>query len=100
MVWTSLRRCYTWNLRCWVGGVETYLPARWYFCLPGALPFPGTKGWDSLVWEKPGEDNAVGEVWPQLDWDRGVNPGYLGQCYVGEHEWFRTAHLPAGILDP
>jgi hypothetical protein len=98
MEWVRLRRCYSFDMRIWVGGVPTLVPARWYFCAPGAKVFPGPHGCEASPWWKPGEDDEDwGEVWPRGAWDRGLNPGYLGQCYVGQRDWFTTGRLPAGI---
>ena len=35
-VWTYLRACYGFNMRVWIGGVETIFPAHWFFCDEGA----------------------------------------------------------------
>ena len=75
------------------------VPARWYFCPKGALPWKGIHGAESSVWLRTGEVNYDwGEVWPRGPWDRGLNPGYRGLCYVGERHWFDDGQLPADIL--
>jgi len=85
----------------WVGGQEILAPARWYFCPPGAKHFPYAHGNEASPWWKPGEDNGGwGEVWPRGRWDRGLNPGYTGRCFVGERDWFLHGHLPACCFQP
>lgn len=110
MVWTYLRSCYTFPMRVFVGGQEVLLPARWYFCADGAKPFPFAHGGEASPWLKTsmGEVNAAwGEVTPyptdpnanfSRGLDRGLNPGYRGQCYIGDPQWFIDGQLPAGIL--
>ncbi|HKV98067.1 MAG TPA: hypothetical protein VJR90_11355 [Gammaproteobacteria bacterium] len=53
------------------------------------------------------QNDDWGEVtpWPQDPtagfWrglDRGVNPGYAGQCFVGDPQWFIDGELPCDIL--
>lgn len=83
-------------MRVWIGGVETLLPARWFFCPPDALPFPGAHGCEASPWLK---DNEVNDDWGEVAGkkilDRGINPGYLGQCNVGDPQWFVDGQLPA-----
>ncbi len=83
-------------MRVWIGGVETLLPARWFFCDADALPFPGEHGAEASPWLKQYEVNDDwGEVAEPRTLDRGINPGYPGQCHVGDPQWFVDGHLPA-----
>jgi hypothetical protein len=109
MIWTWLRSCYGFKMRIYIGGRETIVPARWYFCAPGALPFPFPHGMESSPWLKNYErENFWGEVTPyptdrDSDYsrivDRGKNPGYPGLCYVGQDQWFIDGKLPANVED-
>jgi hypothetical protein len=109
MVWTYLRSCYKFTMRVYIGGVERHFPARWFFCKPGALPFPFSHGAESSPYLDNYETNeAWGEITPYptdplsnvfRGLDRGLNPGYPGKCYVGDPQWFVDGMLPAGILD-
>jgi hypothetical protein len=97
-----LRRCYSTFFKIYVGGVEVVVPARWYFAPKGAKLFKGASIFASQVWAKIGEESAPGpgEISRDRVWDRGLNPGYLGKCTVGEPSWFASGELPAGVLDP
>lgn len=96
-------------MRVYIGGVEREFPARWYFTAPGAKRFPFPHGAEASVWLKNAEVNqAWGEVTPYptdptadaiRGIDRGINPGYPGQCYKGDPQWFVDGMLPAHILD-
>lgn len=109
MIWTWLRSCYRFKMRVFVGGVERIFPARWFWCMPGAQVFPGAHGAEASPWLKNYEVNYDwGEVTPYpTDYDgtyirgldRGLNPGYPGQCFVGQPGWFIDGRLPAGITD-
>lgn len=109
MVWEHLRSCYQFTMRVYVGGQAVLLPARWFWCVRGAQPFPGVHGCESSVWLKNAEVNTDwGEVTPYptdpnaaniRGLDRGGNAGYPGQCFVGNPQWFLDGQLPAGILD-
>lgn len=109
MVWEHLRSCYQFTMRVFVGGQPVTVPARWYWCSPGAQPFPGVHGCQSSVWLQNGEVNSDwGEVTPYptdptadaiRGLDRGANGGYPGQCFVGDPQWFLDGQLPAGILN-
>lgn len=98
MAWTWLRSCYGFNMRVWVGGVETIYPARWFFCDPDAKWFPSPHGAEASPWLK---DFEVNEEWGDdgtlKKLDRGINPGYPGQCFVGDPQWFIDGHLPAVV---
>jgi hypothetical protein len=108
MIWTYLRSCYKFTMRVFIGGQERLFPARWYFCLPGAKYFPCPHGGESSVWLKNYERNdAWGEVTPYptdpnaddiRGLDRGLNPGYPGQSFVGQFQWFVDGMLPADVL--
>lgn len=108
MIWTYLRSCYTFTMRVFIGGVETDVPARWYFTAPGALMFPSPHGAEASPWLKQDEVNEEwGEITPYpadpasfvyRGLDRGKNSGYAGQCYVGDRQWFNDGQLPADIL--
>lgn len=108
MIWTYLRSCYTFTMRVWIGDQEVTVPARWFFTAPHAKLFPSPHGGEASPWLKMGEVNeAWGEVTPYptdpasevyRGLDRGINPGYAGQCYVGERQWFNDGRLPADIL--
>jgi hypothetical protein len=83
-------------MRVWVGGVETFYPARWFFCPTAARHFDGAHGAESSVWLKDNEVNLDwGEVAGKKILDKGVNPGYSGQCTVGDPQWFVDGVLPA-----
>lgn len=98
MVWTYLRACYKFNMRLFVGGIEQIYPARWFFCDPDALIFPSPHGAEASPWLKSFEVNDEwGEVEPYKGLDRGINPGYPGQCFVGDPSWFLDGQLPASI---
>lgn len=95
-------------MRVFVGGVPVTVPARWYFAPEGAKVFPGPHGAEASVWLKQDEVNDDwGEVTPYPQdpasqvyrgLDRGLNPGYAGQCSVGDPQWFVDGMLPADIL--
>lgn len=98
MIWTHLRSCYGFDMRVFVGGVEKIYPARWFFCDPLAEWFPSPHGAEASPWLKDGEINeAWGEIKGRKTLDRGINPGYPGQCFVGELEWFVDGHVPAVV---
>lgn len=107
MVWDHLRSCYGFTMRLFIGGQAVTVPARWYFCAPGAQPFPGPHGCAASPWLGNDEVNLDwGEVtpWPkdpnsavQKVLDNGLNPGYAGQCFTGNPQWFIDGQLPAGI---
>lgn len=95
-------------MRVYICGQAVTVPARWYFCAPGAQFFPSPHGAEASPWLQNFQLNrAWGEVtpWPQDPtqdfWrglDRGKNPGYAGQCYVGDYQWFVDGQLPCDIL--
>jgi hypothetical protein len=98
MAWTWLRSCYGFNMRVWVGGQETIYPARWFFCDPNAQWFPSPHGAEANPWLKQYEVNeAWGDDGTLKKLDRGINPGYPGQCFVGDPQWFIDGRLPAAI---
>lgn len=98
MIWTYLRSCYGFDMRVYVGGVEKIYPARWFFCDPDALPFPSPHGAEASPWLKDWEKNeSWGEVGTKRTLDRGINPGYPGQCFVGDPQWFIDGQVPAEI---
>jgi hypothetical protein len=109
MIWEYLRSCYSFSMRVYVGGVPTIVPARWYWTKPGAKQFPGPHGCAASVWLDNDTTNLDwGEVtpWPKdrdsdvrRGLDTGANPGYPGQCLVGDPQWFLDGRLPAGIMD-
>jgi hypothetical protein len=98
----DLRACYSTKFRVFIDGQERIVPARWFFCAPGAKDFPVPHSFFSRVWDKPWEayDDEPGEstIWKGLD--RGINPGYPGQCVIGDLDWFASGQLPAGIDAP
>lgn len=110
MVWTWLRSCYPFTMRLFIDGVETEVPARWFYTVPGAKQFPFPHGCEASAWLTRHEVNPYwGEVTPYpldpeaLDsrhTDRGQNPGYQGQCYVGQDSWFIDGQLPAFSSPP
>jgi hypothetical protein len=101
MAWTYLRACYGFNMRVFVGGVETIYPARWYFCDPDAKLFPSPHGAEASPWLKSFEINREwGDDGTLKKLDRGINPGYPGNCSVGDPQWFIDGQLPASILKP
>lgn len=75
---------------------------RWYRAPKNAkrLPFPTVFGTD--VWQNTWEQHyppGPGEIGHPRVWDPGRNvDGFLGQCYVGDPEWFMTGILPADVL--
>lgn len=95
-------------MRIFIGGIPYIFPARWFFCNPGAKVFPGGHGCEASPWLSNYERNdAWGEVTPyptdpgasySRGLDRGQNPGYAGQCFVGDPSWFVDGELPADIL--
>lgn len=95
-----LNHCYSTTFRLWIGGIETIVPARWYFAPDGAKLFSPPNAFCSNVYAKNMEQSAPGpgEVDRNRVWDDGHNPGYLGQCFAGEPEWFGTGELPASVL--
>lgn len=100
MAWTWLRSCYGFNMRVWVGGIETIYPARWFFCDPEAEWFASPRGAEAAPWLKQyevnedwGDDGTIKKL------DRGINPGYPGRCSVGDPQWFIDGRLPADFLD-
>lgn len=91
-----MRACYGFTMRLWIGGVETLVPARWYWADQNAQPWDGPHGCEASPWLKDGEKNLWwGEVAGPKTLDRGVNYGYLGQCSVGDPQWFVDGQLPA-----
>lgn len=98
MVWTRLRACYGFDMRVYIGGVETIYPARWFFCDPSARVFPNPHGAEASPFLKDHEVNLEwGEVKGRKTLDRGINPGYPGQCFVGDPQWFIDGQLPAEL---
>jgi hypothetical protein len=99
MAWTWLRSCYGFNMRVWVGGVETIYPARWFFCDPDAQWFPSPHGAEASPWLKDFEHNLEwGDDGTLKKLDRGINPGYAGQSFVGDSQWFVDGHLPIEVI--
>lgn len=85
-------------MRVWIGGVKTVVPARWFFCDDGAKFFSGEHGCEASPWLKSHEVNTDwGEIEGTKTLDRGVNPGYTGQCSHGDAQWFVDGKLPADI---
>lgn len=78
------------------------MPARWFFCAPGAKLFRLPNAFVSNVYAKRGEESAPGpgETSRARVWDNGYNNGYLGQCFAGKAEWFKSGQLPASVLVP
>lgn len=109
MVMEHLRACYTFTMRLYIGGQQMTFPARWYWALPNALPWQGQHGAEASVWLQNADVNpGWGEVTPYPQdpnaasirgLDRGVNPGYAGQCFVGDPQWFVDGQLPASVLN-
>lgn len=109
MAWTDLRACYGFTMRVFVGGQPVLLPARWFWCTPGAQRWPTPRGCcESPFLGNAEVNNDWGEVTPYptdpnaaalRTLDRGANPGYPGLCSVGDPQWFVDGQLPAGILD-
>lgn len=96
-----LHSFYRMPVRIQVGGRPYKTWIRWYRAPAGAkqLPFPTV--FSSDVWSNTFEKHppGVGEIGHPRVWDRGLNTdGYLGQCFVGEPEWFMTGQLPAEAL--
>lgn len=97
MVVDFLHSFYSKSVNIWIAGVKTPATIRWYRAPAGAkiLPFPHS--FFSRVWDndyehyldEPGEATRFGRTW-----DAGRNPGYQGQCYRGDPEWFQTGQLP------
>jgi hypothetical protein len=86
-------------MRVFIGGVEVIYPARWFFCDPNAKWFPDPHGAEAQPWLKDFEVNRDwGDVGDLKKLDRGINPGYPGQCSVGNAEWFLDGQLPADFL--
>lgn len=100
MVMDLLHSFYRMPVRIWVGGQEYSAWIRWYKAPPGALFFPGPTCFKSDVfcdqWTK--APPGPGEIGHPRKWDRGINQGYKGQCFVGQQEWFETGQLPGYIL--
>lgn len=74
---------------------------RWFFSPLGAklLPFPTAFG--SLVWENVELPfGAIGQQDRVITWDKGANPGYCGQVFVGEPDWYVSGIPPAELLGP
>lgn len=96
-------------MRVYIGGVAQLVPARWYWAPDGAQLLPSPHGCESSFWLDNREINYDwGEATPLprdpaagywLTWDNGDNPGYLGQCHVGDDQWFVDGQLDADILD-
>lgn len=97
MIVDFLHSFYRMPVNLVVGGVPTTATIRWYKAPAGAkyLPFPTT--FFSHVWDSDQENFPAdpGEVGYPRTWDPGRNPGYQGQCYIGDPSWFATGHLPA-----
>lgn len=96
-------------MRVFIGGEQLLVPARWYWAPDGAKLLPSPHGCESSFWLDNREISYEwGEVTPLprdpaagyfLTWDNGDNPGYLGQCHVGDDQWFIDGQLPADILE-
>jgi hypothetical protein len=99
MIWTWMTRTVRFTMRLYVGGVETLVPARWYFCSPNAPYYPFPHGCESRHWLANGEWNAE---WGDTNGPEysisGLNPGYQAHCYVGDPQWFVDGRLPADVL--
>ena len=89
---------------------RTALPGPVVLVCAGAKVFPSPHGAEASPWLQNAERNDDwGEVTPYptdrdaddiRGLDRGQNPGYAGQSFIGEREWFTDGQLPAGITDP
>jgi hypothetical protein len=98
-----LHSFYRMPVTIYVGGRPVRTWVRWYKAPPGAkkLPFPSFIY--SRVWSQPHQDDGpeLGERGFPRVWTRGSNPGFQGQNYIGQPEWFMTGELPESVLtDP
>lgn len=97
MIADYLHSFYRMPMNIVIGGVPTVVTLRWYKAPAGAKPLPFPSFVFSHVWDNnPGESLAgeLGEVGYPRTWDAGTNPGYQGQCYRGNPQWFQTGLLP------
>jgi hypothetical protein len=86
-------------MRLFVGGEEKIYPARWFFCDPDAQRFPSPHGGEASPWLKQFETNLDwGDTGDLKQLDRGINPGYPGQTFVGDPQWFVDGQLPAEFV--
>ncbi len=86
-----------------IGGQKYITPIIWYKAPKGARRFPHPSFINSRVWSQ--EHQLDGPCWGERGfprtWNKGINPGFKGQHYVGQREWFETGELPASVLtDP
>jgi len=105
-----LRTMYRRRARITAGG--SLVTLRWFPVRPAAKLFPHPHAFGSLLWRSldnqpgcvsgqdpapPADPPGIGEAEWAFTTIRPQNPGYLGQCFVGEAEWYRSG-VPAQIL--
>jgi hypothetical protein len=94
MVMDFLRSCHRRNAVMFAND-GTPVTIRWYFCAPGARPFPALHAFGSTVWEYPESLRpSLGESDFTLTWDKGHNPGYPGLRFQGAISWFQEGIPP------
>lgn len=100
MIVDYLVNFYRMPIHIWVGGQEYKTWIRWYRAPAGAKRFPHATVFRSHVWmdRRPIPLDGPGEVGHPRVFDRGLNPGYQGQCFRGLPEWYETGHLPGYIM--
>lgn len=99
----SLRACYRTKMRFTTGGIP--YEVKWYWCPPGAKPFPSYHRFASLQWEKDEEVplldvGQIGEVpgQPRPYFKGPTPPGVTGQFHCGPEAWFRGPPADAPAL--
>jgi len=102
-MWVDLLHSfYTMPINIWIGGTLYPATIRWFKAPANAQRFPLPTVFFSHV------DDSIGDAWPGEPGelgsprtnDHGANPGYQGQCYIGDPMWFLTGQLPASVLNP
>jgi hypothetical protein len=96
-----LSRTYTARVRPF-RDADTTVVVRWYYCAPGAKVFPGTHLFGSQVWREVADEppDGAGELFGPKPFDRGWNPGYVGQCHVGPDDWYSGGVPVAAVTGP
>jgi len=99
MVMDYLNRCYFSRVRLFRDSDQEAV-VRWFYAPEGAKLFPEWHLFGSEVWnvDHTQPDPPIGERRGKKPWSNGVNPGYVGQCFRGERDWY-SAGVPAAALD-
>ena len=102
MIMDYLHSFYRRRVRIQIGDEWRWEWIRWFRAAADAKVFPTPHCFFSRTWTNQyTEPWPTGELDPRQVWDRGDNPGYPGQDFLGDPAWFAGSPLPAGVLtDP